>query len=57
MFGILGCWAKGVENYEISIQDFLFIVCTATYILSALGQPRKLRQRNLLVEKTDGCTH
>ena len=30
-FGILGRWAKGVENYEISIQDFLFIVCTARF--------------------------
>ena len=31
MFGILGRWAKGIENYEISIQDCLFIVCTARF--------------------------
>ena len=26
-------------------------------ISSAFGHPWKLEQRNLLVEKTDGCTH
>ena len=56
MFGILGRWAKGVENYE-NINPRLSIYCLHSQISSALGHPWKLEQRNLLVEKTDGSTH